>query len=201
MTAALAAPPAATGSWVRRVAVDLHNGRVHVRRTRGRVKDGEIYCLEEGTLKTRASLRSIDVPRPVLLDLPGSDVEGDYIFRNRDGGPLHPDNIDRTFTRHLTLAGLPIIRFHDLRHTHASLRVAANVHPKAIQARLGHTSITTTLNTYGHLMPSAFQGVGDRLDALVQGINKAPSRKSKKTVPRKPLKNLVETSGFEPPTS
>ena len=47
------------------------------------------------------------------------------------------------------------------------------MHPKAIQARLGHASITTTLNTYGHLMPSAFQGVGERLDALLQGNNKA----------------------------
>lgn len=47
------------------------------------------------------------------------------------------------------------------------LLIAAGVHPKAIQARLGHASITTTLNTYGHLMPSAFQGIGDRLDALI----------------------------------
>jgi transposase InsO family protein len=52
---------------------------------------------------------------------------------------------------------------------------AAGVHPKAIQARLGHASITTTLNTYGHLMPSAFQGVGERLDALLQGNGKATS--------------------------
>ncbi len=70
--------------------------------------------------------------------------------------------------------------------------IAAGVHPKAIQARLGHTSITTTLNRYGHLMPDAFAGVGERLDALLiagrardEGIacpapsedpNKAPGR-------------------------
>jgi hypothetical protein len=57
--------------------------------------------------------------------------------------------------------------FHATRHTHASLLIAASVHPKAIQARLGHASITTTLNTYGHLMPSAFDGVGARLGALL----------------------------------
>jgi len=66
-------------------------------------------------------------------------------------------------------ARVPDIRFHDLRHTHASLLIAAGVHPKAIQARLGHTSITTTLNRYGHLMPNAFSGVGERLDALLSG--------------------------------
>lgn len=146
--------------------VDLHNGRVRVRRTRGRVKDGDAYRVMEGPVKTRASRRTIDVPQSVLLALPASDVEGDYVFRNRDGGPLDPDNVDRAFKRHLTAAGLTEIRFHDCRHTHASLLIAADVHPKAIQSRMGHTSITTTLNTYGHLMPSAFQGVGERLDAL-----------------------------------
>lgn len=75
--------------------------------------------------------------------------------------------MDRAFKRHLALAGLPSIRFHDLRHTHASLLIATGVHPKAIQARLGHASITTTLNTYGHLMPSAFAGVGARVESLL----------------------------------
>jgi len=45
--------------------------------------------------------------------------------------------------------------------------MAAGVHPKAIQARLGHASIQTTLNIYGHLMPSAFEGVGERLDQFL----------------------------------
>ncbi|HLJ58613.1 MAG TPA: site-specific integrase [bacterium] len=170
--------------------VDLRNARVHVRRTRGRVKDGDVYRVVEGPLKTAASRRVIDVPRPVLLDLPGSDVEDDYVFRNRDGAPLDPDNVDRTFTRHLTLAGVPMVRFHDLRHTHASLLIAANVHPKAIQARLGHTSITTTLNTYGHLMPSAFQGVGEQLDRLLSGTKNgtrtAPDATGEQVDARKP---------------
>jgi integrase len=68
----------------------------------------------------------------------------------------------------VALAGLPEIRFHDLRHTHASLLIAAGVHPKAIQARLGHSSITMTMDRYGHLMPSAFEGVGERVDDLLR---------------------------------
>jgi hypothetical protein len=56
--------------------VDLE-GRVHVRRTRGRVKDRDVYRVVEGPVKTRASRRTVDVPRSVLLALPGSDLEVD----------------------------------------------------------------------------------------------------------------------------
>src|SRR2546426_10999471 len=73
-------------------------------------------------------------------------VLADARYGSQAGGPIDPDNLDRAFKRHLDLAGLPEIRFHDLRHTHASLLIAAGVHPKTIQARLGHASITTTLN-------------------------------------------------------
>jgi integrase len=68
------------------------------------------------------------------------------------------------------------MRFHDLRHTHVGLLIAAGVHPKASQARLGHASITTTLNTYGHLMPTAFQGIGLRVAQLIE-------REAKEKVP------------------
>jgi integrase len=152
--------------------VDLAKRIVHVRRSLGRMKDGDGYVVREAPLKTRASRRTIDLSPALvqtLLAFPaGDDSELDYVFRSQAGGPLDPDNVDRAFKPHLTLAELPDeIRFHDLRHTHASLLIAAGVHPKAIQARLGHTSITTTLNRYGHLMPDAFAGVGARLDTLL----------------------------------
>jgi integrase len=63
-------------------------------------------------------------------------------------------------------AGLEPLRFHDLRHTCASILVAQGCHPKEIQARLRHTSITTTLNTYGHLMPSLDDRLADKLEAV-----------------------------------
>lgn len=56
--------------------------------------------------------------------------------------------------------------FHDLRHTAVALAIAEGAHPKAIQARLGHASITMTLNTYGHLFPSLDVELADRLDAV-----------------------------------
>lgn len=88
---------------------------------------------------------------------------------------MDPDNLDRAYKRHLFLAGLPEIRFHDLRHTHVGLLVAAGVHVKAIQVRLGHASITTTLNTYGHLLPAAVEGVGQRVAGLLKGTSKTAS--------------------------
>jgi integrase len=152
--------------------VDLAKGILHVRRSLGRMKDGDGYVVREAPLKTRASRRTIDLSPALvqtLLAFPaGDDPECDYVFRSQAGGSVDPDNVDRAFKAHLVLAELADgIRFHDLRHTHASLLIAAGVHPKAIQARLGHTSITTTLNRYGHLMPDAFAGVGARLDTLL----------------------------------
>lgn len=143
--------------------VSLEKRLLHVRRSLNR--DGE------APLKTRDSRPTVDFSDAVkdaLLDLTRSDdPEEDHVFLSSAGGPIDPDNVDRAFKRHLTLAGLPDIRFHDLRHTHASLLIAAGVHPKAIQAHLGHASITTTLNTYGHLMPNAFEGVALRLEAVL----------------------------------
>lgn len=157
--------------------LDLEQRRLYVRRSLGRIRDGQGYVVREAPLKTRYSRRTVDLSPSVvaaLLDLPaGDDPERDFVFRSQAGGPIDPDNVDRAFKRYLTLAGLPEIRFHDLRHTHASLLIAANVHPKAIQVRLGHSSITVTMDRYGHLMPSAFEGVGERLEALLQGNRKA----------------------------
>jgi integrase len=60
----------------------------------------------------------------------------------------------------------PAPTFHDLRHTSAALAIAEGAHPKAIQARMGHASITTTLNVYGHLFPSLDVELADRLDRV-----------------------------------
>jgi len=151
--------------------IDLAGARLFVRRQLLRVRDGQRYVVRETPLKTRHSRRPVDLSPAVveaLLAHPaGDDPERDFVFRG-PGGPLTPDSVDSAFKRHLTLAGLPEIRFHDLRHTHASLLIAAGVHPKAIQTRLGHSSITVTIDRYGHLMPSAFHGVGEKLDEMLR---------------------------------
>ena len=79
----------------------------------------------------------------------------DLIFCNRVGNPIEKGNLlRRSFAPLLERAGLPHIRFHDLRHACASILLAANVNPKIVQERLGHSSISTTMDTYSHVMPS-----------------------------------------------
>jgi integrase len=60
--------------------------------------------------------------------------------------------------------GLPKIRFHDLRHTAATLMLSEGVHPKVVQERLGHSSISITLDTYSHVIPSMQEEVADKLE-------------------------------------
>jgi hypothetical protein len=77
----------------------------------------------------------------------------------------------RDWARALRRAELRRVRFHDLRHTYASLLIAQGAHPKYIQVQLGHASIQTTLDRYGHLMPDAHAAEAQKLDRLVFGDN------------------------------
>lgn len=91
------------------------------------------------------------------------------VFPTPNGAVWRKDNfMSRVFRPAVRRAGLAPLRFHDLRHTHAALMVAAGAHPKLLQAQLGHTSINVTLNTYGHLFPDAFADIGEALDRLVR---------------------------------
>ena len=67
----------------------------------------------------------------------------------------------------LKRAGLPMIRFHDLRHTAATLLLAQGVHPKIVQERLGHSQISLTLDTYSHILPGMGREAASKLDALL----------------------------------
>jgi len=76
--------------------------------------------------------------------------------------------------------GLPAVRFYDLRHTHASLLIAQGVHPKMIAERLGHSSITLTMDTYGHLFPGADKEAANHMDTIFSAGNggtKTPASK------------------------
>ena len=77
-----------------------------------------------------------------------------FVFCQPNGKPLHAHNIvQRDFRRAMERAGVPRIRFHDLRHCHATLLLQQGVHPKVVQERLGHSSISMTLDTYSHVVP------------------------------------------------
>ena len=96
--------------------------------------------------------------------------EGDLVFCTDDGKVLDDANLrHRIFEPALQKAGLRKIRIHDLRHTYASLLINQGENLKYVQKQLGHASITTTVDRYGHLMPDAHKDAGARLDQNVFG--------------------------------
>ncbi len=102
--------------------------------------------------------------------------EHGLIFPNSLGGPIHPHNLLRDFKKVLRLAGLPIIRFHDLRHTAASLMLNHGVPVTVVSRRLGHSKPSVTLDIYGHLIPSMQVEAAEKMDELVLPVMLNPGR-------------------------
>jgi integrase len=90
-----------------------------------------------------------------------------FVFVREDGAPYHPERIIVMFKRQARAAGLPVIRLHDLRHTSATLALAAGVHPKVVQERLGHSSINITLDTYSHVVKGLQHDAAEKVAALL----------------------------------
>ena len=90
------------------------------------------------------------------------------VFSTTVGTPVNPENlVNRSYKPLLKKAGLPKIRFHNLRHTCATLLLGRGVHPKFVQELLGHATIAMTLDTYSHYLPSTGdQAAGAMGDAL-----------------------------------
>lgn len=82
---------------------------------------------------------------------------------------LHPNVLDATFHRETAALGLPCIRFHDLRHTAATLMLDERVQPKIVQVRRGHTSIKITRDRYSHVSMDMQRHAADALDAAIGG--------------------------------
>lgn len=89
-----------------------------------------------------------------------------WIFCDADGSPLDRSAVRTEWKACLQLAGLPDFRFHDLRHTSATLLLTAGVHPKVVQERLGHSKIGITMDTYSHVMPSMQREASDKFDQM-----------------------------------
>ncbi len=121
-----------------------------------------------GDVKTRRSRRRVDLDSETvallrrhkirqaehqLLMGAGWQNELELVFTMPDGRPWHPDVISRAFARLVTEVDVPRIRLHDLRHTHASHLLAAGANVKVVSERLGHSSVSFTLDTYAHVMP------------------------------------------------
>jgi len=90
----------------------------------------------------------------------------DLVIDGGDGGPLNPDTLSSRWRLFLKRSGLPHVRFHDLRHAHATLMLLQGVHPKVVSERLGHASVGITLDLYSHVLPSMQQDAVRAFDEL-----------------------------------
>lgn len=159
--------------------VDLDAHRVAVRRTLLNVA----YRLEWGEPKTDRSRRNVALDNGTVdvlrahrraqleerMALGGAWEDHGLVFAREDGKPLHPDLASKLFEQRVADSGLPQIRLHDLRHTHATLALQAGIHPKVVSERLGHSTISMTLDTYSHAIPAMEEDAAARIAALVAG--------------------------------
>jgi integrase len=98
----------------------------------------------------------------------GSWTEMGLIFTTRTGRPIGVASLYKIFKHFIHRAGLPEIRFHDLRHTAATLMLQRGVHPKIVQERLGHSNISMTLNIYSHALPSLQEDAANDIDNFLR---------------------------------
>ena len=94
--------------------------------------------------------------------------EDDLVFGKADGTPMDPGTLTHNFTRIARRAGLQGTRFHDLRHTFASLMLLAGIHPKVVSEALGHASVAFTLDVYSHVVPGLQEAAAERLDKVFE---------------------------------
>ncbi len=127
--------------------------------------------------KTERARRKIDLPAPAVEALlehrkamlaEGRDVRSGLVFPDTKGGPMRHSNLTRQHFKPLVkAAGVPMVRMHDMRHSHASLMLAMGVNPKVVQERLGHSRVETTLGIYSHVAPTLQRDAADKLGRLL----------------------------------
>lgn len=94
-------------------------------------------------------------------------TEDDFVFAHVNGSPLDPDVVTHAFAKVVRRAGLPHMRLHDLRHSHATLMLKQGVHPKVVSERLGHAKIAITLDTYSHVLPGLQEEAAECFDRIL----------------------------------
>jgi integrase len=160
--------------------VDLDSGSLQVRGTLQRGEDG----LRIESPKTAGSRRKVSLSTSAVdalkrhkvsqnaerLRLGGLWEDMGLVFANEVGRPIEAGNLlRRSFRPLLVKAGLPKMRFHDLRHTAATLLLGKGVHPKIVSEMLGHSKVAITLDLYSHVTPTMQRQATDAMDALLLG--------------------------------
>jgi integrase len=158
--------------------IDLDRGTLHVQRTAQRLPgQGVTYRPPKSHRSSRPVSLSPEVVS-LLREHRRLQVEHKLrvgpayrglglVFASPLGGPIDAGNLRRAFARLLDRAALPRIRFHDLRHTAATLMLTAGVHPKVVSERLGHATVALTLDTYSHVLPDLQRDAAEALDRVL----------------------------------
>jgi integrase len=157
--------------------VDLDGATLQVRQTLLETKGGlgigkpktkrarRQVALDAGTVEALRSWAGIQTLERAAWD--EAWVDTGLAFTREDGTALTPGQVSRQFDRRVRASGLPRIRLHDARHTHATLALQAGVHPKVVSERLGHASIAITLDTYSHAVPAMQAEAAEQIAAVV----------------------------------
>ena len=146
------------------------------------VRAGKDVVMKE--TKTSSGKRSVSIPANVLEVLKdvrkkqmeyrmlfGKDYhENNFVCTWPDGKPFSPGYITNTFSKLLKKLEIPAIRFHDLRHTHATILLKQGVHPKVVQERLGHSKISMTLDTYSHVLPTMQKEAAEKIRNIFTNV-------------------------------
>jgi integrase len=190
--------------------IDWHSNQIHVRRS--------LWKGQFVTPKSKTSTRRIDMSPHLAMELkkyklasPNSEL--DLVFCNSEGKPLDPDSlIKRHFLPALREAKVRRVSFHSLRHSNVALRIEQGQNIKYIQHQLGHASIQTTLDRYGHLIKEVNTEQAKKLDSILGFVEcsgnlsgfgrrmvEMDNNKGLEESP-KPLSVLVAGRGFEPLT-
>jgi len=177
---ALASPPSWTcGAGARWKDVNLDAGRLAVVQTLIDVdhklvfstpktaKGRRLVALDQATVAALREHRKGQIAERLALG--GGWPDHDLLFTREDGEPVRPDWLSRVFARRVKAAGVPKIRLHDLRHTHATVMLQAGIHPKVVSERLGHATVSITLDTYSHAVPALQEDAAEKAAAIVFG--------------------------------
>ena len=147
--------------------IDFTNRVIRVQRQVARI-NGEIV---EAPLKTKNSYRNISISDDTaeVLKAQKEKVNSEYVFPSPNGGPISPDSVNHMLQRVLERAGLPKVRFHDLRHTFATIALQNGVDIKTVSGMLGHYSAGFTLDTYAHVTTAAQKEAANTMGNVLSG--------------------------------
>jgi integrase len=156
--------------------IDLEAGRLCVRRSL--IPEGSQVAVHEPKTARGRRVVALDPETVEVLkaqaarqlveqDATESWEDTGLVFTNESGQVLHPWVTSRCFRKAVKEAMLPDLRLHDLRHTHATLALQAGIHPKVVSERLGHATVSITLDTYSHAIPAMQEGAAQLIAGLV----------------------------------